>query len=112
MAGWLLFNLWNGLKAVNKRKLDGFQKYRLCFSISSDSMLLRHISTNHTLILKNWFYFAVLLKKHMHNSIPRKVQNTKHLSCMLELGQGQGKLMRGKRNCGGFMLSDFRDHTA
>ena len=34
--------------------MDGFQNYRLCFSISSDSMLLKHISINHTLISKKW----------------------------------------------------------
>ena len=102
MAPWLLLNLRNGSKAVNKRKLNGFQKHQFCLFNFSNSMCLRHASTNHTLIFKNWFHFAVLLNEDMHNNImgnQRKPQNTKHPNCMPECTQewGWGKeLMREK----------------
>lgn len=103
---WLdgCFSICECLRAWNKRKLKGFKNKQTidhAFLVFVIQILLRHTSTNHTLIFKNWFSFVVLLKKNMHPN------------CMLELGQGwdEGGWV-GERNYNGFMLSDSRDYTA
>lgn len=76
MAGWLLFNLRNGSKSVNKTELDGFQKHRLCFSILSDSMLPRCTPASLILIFKNWLCFAVTLEKESMHYKTKQKNNT------------------------------------
>lgn len=86
----LLSNLWNGSKVINKMKLDGFQKHRLFFSLSSDLAFIRHTSTNHALEWKIGFICCFTLKENMNkNEIGENqgnVQSTNHLHRLSELG--------------------------
>lgn len=80
-------------------------------------ILLRYTSTNHTLIFKNWFYCLFYLRKtcitiYQKTNEKQKIQSIPIacLNCVKDGSKG-GELVRGKETSG-FMLSDFRDHTA
>lgn len=111
MVGWLLFNLGNGSKAINKMKLDSSQKHGLLFSfffsVSGGSGLLRHTSTNHRLILKSDFILLLYLRRtcitrYQKANAKYKIQiiSTASLSWILACGVGEER-----RNC------DCRDDT-
>lgn len=114
MDGWLLCNLWNGSKTINKMKLDSFQTHgRRFLPWSSDLVFLKHTSTHHVLPVKIWFSLVVYLKENVNNKIGEKqgkVQIAAPLDCLSEVGLGG--IGENWRESSSFMLSDFSYCTA
>lgn len=110
MDRWLLSNLWNGSKVMNKMKLDSFQEHRLCFTFfvcwSGVSKTHFHSSrvNSEKLVLS-----AVL---HLRTWIMREEKNNekcKPKSPQLPLSWvGVGGIGEEGRDCRCFMLSELR----